>query len=189
MALAAPESTVSATASANASPAERDRPRRHRLVEAGDKIPADARLTEEANLQTDEAPLTARACRLQRGIRSIDEDVGLGDRRNMLFSGTVATYGRGRAVVVATGMATEVGRIAAAGNRREGADAAAAGARTAPASGLSIIMLAICGVVFATGLISSPVMNLMSCSACSYSPSRSQSRPSRRHCRRSSLSG
>ena len=61
-------------------------------------------------------------------VEPLEGDVGLGDRRNMLFSGTVATYGRGRAMVVATGMATEVGRIAGLLEAAEGADAAAAGA-------------------------------------------------------------
>ena len=100
------------------------------LVEAGDKIPADCRIIEEANLQTDEAPLTGESMPVSKDARPIDGDIGIGDRRNMLYSGTVATYGRGRAVVVATGMETEVGRIAGLLEvSRERADAAAAGAR------------------------------------------------------------
>jgi Ca2+-transporting ATPase len=160
MALAAPEATVIRDG-------ERQRVATHEivpgdivLVEAGDKIPADARLTEEANLQTDEAPLTGESMPVAKGIRSIDEDVGLGDRRNMLFSGTVATYGRGRAVVVATGMATEVGRIAGLLETAEKEPTPLQQELDRTGKRLSIIMLAICAVVFATGLISSPVMNL-----------------------------
>src|SRR6185503_112796 len=82
------------------------------LIEAGDTVPADARLMESTALQTAEAALTGESLPVAKDTLPIPAEVGLGDRHNMLFSGTVATYGRGRAVVVATGMATEVGRIA-----------------------------------------------------------------------------
>ena len=82
------------------------------LVEEGDTIPADARLVEEAALQTAEAALTGESLPVAKDTLVIDDEVGLGDRHNMVFSGTAATYGHGRAVVVATGMQTEMGRIA-----------------------------------------------------------------------------
>src|SRR6185503_9693 len=82
------------------------------LVEEGDTIPADGRLVEEAALQTAEAALTGESLPVEKDTLVIDAEVGPGDRHNMVFSGTTATYGHGRAVVVATGMQTEMGRIA-----------------------------------------------------------------------------
>jgi len=82
------------------------------LIEEGDTIPADARLTESIALQTAEAVLTGESLPVQKGTFPITEDAELGERHNMIFSGTAATYGRGHAVVVATGMQTEIGRIA-----------------------------------------------------------------------------
>ena len=82
------------------------------LIEEGDTVPADARLMQSTVLQTAEASLTGESLPVSKDIAPITEEVGLGDRHNMLFSGTAATYGRGRAVVVATGMQTQMGRIA-----------------------------------------------------------------------------
>jgi P-type Ca2+ transporter type 2C len=82
------------------------------LVEEGDTIPADARLVESTALQTAEAALTGESVPVAKDTRPIAAEAGLGDRHNMVFSGTAATYGHGRAVVVATGMQTEMGRIA-----------------------------------------------------------------------------
>ena len=82
------------------------------LIEEGDTVPADARLVESTALQTAEAALTGESLPVSKNIAPIMEEGGLGDRHNMLFSGTAATYGRGKAVVVATGMQTQMGRIA-----------------------------------------------------------------------------
>jgi P-type Ca2+ transporter type 2C len=82
------------------------------VVEAGDTIPADARLIQATALQTAEAALTGESLPTHKDAAPIEGAVGLGDRRNMLFSGTAVSYGRGRAVVTATGMQTELGTIA-----------------------------------------------------------------------------
>jgi Ca2+-transporting ATPase len=82
------------------------------LIEEGDTIPADARLVESAALQTAEAALTGESLPVTKDAASIDDEVPLGDRHNMVFSGTAATYGHGKALVTATGMRTEMGRIA-----------------------------------------------------------------------------
>ena len=89
------------------------------LVEEGDTIPADARLIESTALQASEASLTGESLPVQKDVRPIEEVVGLGDRSNVVFSGTVATYGRGKAVVTATGMQTELGNIAGMLRRTE----------------------------------------------------------------------
>jgi Ca2+-transporting ATPase len=82
------------------------------LLEEGDTIPADARLIHSTALQTAEASLTGESLPVSKDPAAIPDEAPLGDRDNMVFSGTAATYGRGRAVVVATGMMTEMGRIA-----------------------------------------------------------------------------
>jgi P-type Ca2+ transporter type 2C len=82
------------------------------LIEEGDTVPADARLIQSIALQTAEAPLTGESLPVSKDVAPIQEETALGDRHNMIFSGTAATYGRGRAIVVATGMQTEMGRIA-----------------------------------------------------------------------------
>ncbi len=82
------------------------------LIEEGDTIPADARLIESVRLQTAEAALTGESLPSAKTVAPLSGESALGDRSNMVFSGTAATYGRGKAVVVATGMKTEMGRIA-----------------------------------------------------------------------------
>ena len=139
-----------------------------------------------ANLQTDEAPLTGESLPVSKETRPIDGDTGLGDRLNMLFSGTVATYGRGRAVVVATGMDTEVGRIAGLLEAAEKEPTPLQQELDRTGKRLSVIMLGICAVVFAAGLAQHhDASTSTSCSACSCSPWRSRSPPFRRRCRRS----
>ncbi|MDD5647694.1 MAG: cation-translocating P-type ATPase [Dehalococcoidia bacterium] len=82
------------------------------LLTMGDMIPADARVIDEINLRTNEAPLTGESNAVEKNCDPIDSDASLGDRINMVFSGTVAVYGRGKAVVVETGSGTEFGKIA-----------------------------------------------------------------------------
>ncbi len=82
------------------------------LLEEGDTIPADARVVESAALQVAEAALTGESFPVAKDTAPLATDVALGDRHNMVFSGTAATYGHGRAIVTATGMGTEMGRIA-----------------------------------------------------------------------------
>jgi magnesium-transporting ATPase (P-type) len=82
------------------------------LLAAGDQVGADARLLEAAALEATEAALTGESLPVLKHTDVVPEDAGLGDRKNMIYSGTHLTAGRGRAVVVATGLQTEVGKIA-----------------------------------------------------------------------------
>ena len=82
------------------------------LIEEGDTVPADARLIHSTALQAAEAALTGESLPVSKDITPLAGEAALGDRYNMIFSGTAATYGRGKAVVTATGMQTEMGRIA-----------------------------------------------------------------------------
>jgi Ca2+-transporting ATPase len=82
------------------------------VIRTGDRIPADARLIEAVNLKTNEAPLTGESVPIEKISTSIQGDVNIGDKRNMVFTGTAAVYGRGTAIVTDTGMTTEFGKIA-----------------------------------------------------------------------------
>jgi Ca2+-transporting ATPase len=82
------------------------------IIEEGDTIAADARVIRSTALQTAEAALTGESLPVAKETAPLRVEAGLGDRHNMIFSGTAATYGRGKAVVTATAMQTEMGRIA-----------------------------------------------------------------------------
>ena len=83
------------------------------LLHTGDRMPADARLLEAVNLQIEEAALTGESVAVEKHIQPLPvNDLPVGDRKNMVYAGTAATYGRGKALVVATGMQTEFGKIA-----------------------------------------------------------------------------
>ncbi|MDR2915368.1 MAG: calcium-translocating P-type ATPase, PMCA-type [Tannerella sp.] len=82
------------------------------VIETGDLIPADIRLTEAINLKIEEAALTGESVPETKHSEVIEGEVPLGDRENMAFSSTLVSYGRGKGIAVATGMSTEVGKIA-----------------------------------------------------------------------------
>jgi len=82
------------------------------ILETGDKIAADARIIESFSLKTQEGPLTGESSPVSKQIDSLPVKTALADRKNMLFSSTVVTSGRGKAVVTQTGMNTQVGKIA-----------------------------------------------------------------------------
>ncbi|HNZ13910.1 MAG TPA: cation-translocating P-type ATPase, partial [Anaerolineaceae bacterium] len=83
------------------------------LLNTGDRVPADARLLEAVNLQVEEAALTGESMPIEKHTQPLDNsELSVGDRKNMVYAGTAVTYGRGRALVAATGMQTEFGKIA-----------------------------------------------------------------------------
>lgn len=83
------------------------------FLEAGNYIPADMRLVEAVNLRVEEAALTGESVPVEKNAAAVlDEDASIGDRKNTAFMGTLANYGRGRGVVVSTGMRTQLGLIA-----------------------------------------------------------------------------
>ena len=94
------------------------------ILEAGDAVPADARIIENASLKVEEAALTGESVPVTKfidiiNLREGEKDVSLGDRKNMLYMGSTVVYGRGVAVITATGMDTEMGKIADALARSE----------------------------------------------------------------------
>ena len=123
-------------------------------LRAGDRVPADLRLVEEYNLEVDEAALTGESLAVEKNaVAELGEDVPLADRCNMAYTGTVVTYGRGDGLVVATGMGTELGRIAAM--VQEVGDEETPLQRRLARLGKFLVwaVLALCGVVFAAGLL------------------------------------
>ncbi len=82
-------------------------------LDTGDAIPADCRLIESVNLRVQESVLTGESEPVEKSTGLIDrENLGIGDRHNMVYMGTVTTFGRGQSVVTTTGMNTELGKIA-----------------------------------------------------------------------------
>ena len=110
--MAAPQATVRRNGSASNIPAHEVVPGDILLFESGDKVPADARLIEVSNLKVNEATLTGESVPVDKHTKSLPGELSISERKNMVFMGTVITYGRATAVVVRTGMATEMGKIA-----------------------------------------------------------------------------
>ena len=116
--MAAPTATVLREGIERKIPAREGVPGDVILLRTGDRVPADARLLESINLQVEEAALTGESVPVEKHIHAIPASTGsadklsLGDRKNMAYAGTAVTYGRGRALVTATGMQTEFGKIA-----------------------------------------------------------------------------
>ncbi len=132
------------------------------LLEAGSSIPADSRVLDEANLRVQEAVLTGESEPVEKSTGAIkQENLTLGDRKNMLYMGTVTTYGRGTAVVVETGMRTELGRIAEL-IQTVGQEPTPLQRRLGQLGrGLALAALGIVAVVFAVGVLRGEPVRLM----------------------------
>jgi len=123
------------------------------VLDTGDYVPADLRIVESANLKSQEASLTGESVPVDKDTEVIeDEKVSLGDRKNMLFSSSLITYGRGKGVVVETGMNTEVGKIAKIINDTEGTETPLQTKLNKLGKTLGIAALAICVVIFVIGI-------------------------------------
>ena len=123
------------------------------LLEAGDAVPADGRLLESASLKIEEAALTGESVPSAKSTDPLTGDVPLGDRRNMAYMGSTVSYGRGRMVVTATGMDTEMGKIAGVLARTEQEETPLQKKLTQLGKTLSWLVLGICAIVFAVGVL------------------------------------
>ncbi|MCX2456208.1 cation-translocating P-type ATPase [Lacticaseibacillus nasuensis] len=123
------------------------------LLEAGDVVPADLRLLESANLKIEESALTGESVPVEKTVAALTADnVGIGDRTNMAFMNSNITYGRGVGVVVATGMDTEVGRIAGMINAADETTTPLQENLSQLGKSLTVMILVIAAIVFAVGL-------------------------------------
>ena len=128
------------------------------LLEAGDSVPADCRVLESASMKIEEAALTGESVPVEKHVEPIvldagTDDVPLGDRKNMCYMGSTVVYGRGKAVVAATGMKTEMGKIADALTTAK-KELTPLQVKLNELSGiLTKLVLAICVIIFAVDLI------------------------------------
>ncbi len=124
------------------------------LLEAGDLVPADARILDCANLKADESAMTGESVPVSKeALDSMPPETVLGDRENMVISATVITNGRATAVVTATGMNTEVGRIANLLMGEEDNDTPLQRKMAEISKTLSFICLGVCAVMFGVGML------------------------------------
>ena len=124
------------------------------VIETGDYIAADLRTIEAVNLKSQEASLTGESVPVEKITEKIDgNEIGIGDRKNMLFSSSLITYGRGKAIVVNTGMNTEVGKIAGMLDNAEKQETPLQQKLNDLGKTLGIACLAICAVIFVIGLL------------------------------------
>ncbi len=131
-------------------------------LEAGDFVPADARLLESASLKSEESALTGESVPSEKdALAEVAEDAPLGDRSNMVFSGCSITYGTALAVVTATGMNTEMGKIADLLDSESETQTPLQKKLAQLGKYLGIMALAACGVIFAVGILNDiPVMEI-----------------------------
>lgn len=128
------------------------------ILEAGDAVPADCRILESHSMKVEEAALTGESVPVTKIVdllmlREDSKDVPLGDRLNMVYSGSTVVYGRGRAVVTATGMDTEMGKIADALAQAESQETPLQKKLSQLSVTLTKLVLAICVFVFAFGVV------------------------------------
>lgn len=127
------------------------------VLEAGDSVPADARIIECASLKIEEAALTGESVPVDKKVETLSAgangDVALGDRKNMIFMGSTVVYGRGKAVVIATGMETEMGKIADALAQAEEGKTPLQIKLAGLSKILTYLVIGICVVIFGVQLI------------------------------------
>jgi len=123
------------------------------ILESGDRIPADARLLEVADLKTDEAVLTGESTPVGKATDVLDKEAPVADRKNSVFMATHVTYGRGNAVITSTGMSTEFGKIAEMVQAVEEEETPLKQKLTRFAKKLGIIIVALCALIFALELV------------------------------------
>ena len=127
------------------------------ILEAGDSVPADARIIENASMKVEEAALTGESVPVNKSSETLDlgdkKDVPLGDRVNMVYMGSTVVYGRGVAVVTGTGMNTEMGKIADALTQSKDDETPLQKKLNQLSKILSFLVLGICAVIFAINII------------------------------------
>jgi len=135
------------------------------LLEAGDSVPADARILECASMKIEEAALTGESVPVTKtdaalSIEEGEKDVPLGDRKNMVYMGSTVVYGRGKAVICATGMDTEMGKIADALTQAKNEITPLQQKLNGLSKILTILVLIICVIIFVAGILEAGKINI-----------------------------
>ena len=152
--LSAPSANVIRNGHVESISAERLVPGDMVILEAGNVVPADIRLMKAVRLRIDEAALTGESVPVEKDTAALREtNLSIGDRKNMAYKGTLVTYGRGRGMVAATGMRTELGRIAAMLQDQGEGRTPLQKRLTSFGQKLAYAVLAICAIVFIAGLL------------------------------------
>ncbi|MBI1298347.1 HAD-IC family P-type ATPase [bacterium] len=152
--MASPESTVRRDGKVRDIPARELTPGDVLLLEAGDRIPADARLVQSANINIEESALTGESVPVNKHIQRLENpEATLGDRKNMVYMGSAVTYGRAEAVVVATGMKTQMGGIATLLQNVEDEETPLQVELARIGKQLGLLVLAVAAIVTVTGVL------------------------------------
>jgi Ca2+-transporting ATPase len=152
--LAAPEAHVIRDSSRQTIPSSQLVPGDLVMLEAGNYVPADIRLLEAVNLRVEEAALTGESVPVQKDASAVlESDIPLGDRKNTAFMGTIVNYGRGRGLVVATGMYTQIGIIAEMLQSVQSEPTPLQRRLDSLGKTLGWAALAVCALVFVVGLL------------------------------------
>ena len=162
--MAAPFATVLRDGHHKALPASELVPGDIVILEAGRIVPADLRLLESAQLKVEEAALTGESVPAEKMTVQLHEEmIPLGDRRNMAYKGTVVSYGRGKGVVVGTGMETELGRIATMLQTEEEVKTPLQKRLARFGQRLAVAVIALCVIIFAVGIMrgETPILMLL----------------------------
>lgn len=126
------------------------------LLETGNKVPADARLFEVRNLETDESSLTGESLPIKKDIEVLPTDTAIADQKNMVFSSTVVTGGRGKAIVIQTGMKTQTGNIARMIDSTDEGQTPLHEQLDKLGKFLGYVVIGICVLVFLMGVVRNP---------------------------------
>lgn len=122
-------------------------------LDMGDKIPADARILSSTDLETNEAPLTGESAAVAKSIEPVDASASVGDRSSMVYTGTTVTRGSARAVVTATGVETEIGRIAQLLHTTKDEQTPLQKKLDTFAKTVGLVVIVVCVAIFVIGLI------------------------------------
>lgn len=151
--MAAPKATVKREGKIALIPAREIVPGDIVLLETGDRVPADARLIDVSNLKVNEAMLTGESMPVDKHSKALREELPLAERKNMVHMGTIVTYGRATAMVVRTGMSTDIGQIAASLQEIKPEDTPLQKNISQLSRYIVFIFLSICGLLVVVGLL------------------------------------
>ena len=151
--MVAPQANVQRDGKVGMLPARQIVPGDILLLETGEKVPVDARLIEISNLKVNEATLTGESMPVEKSTEPLGENVPVAERKNLVYMGTIITYGRARAVAVSTGMSTEIGRIATAIQEVKSEKTPLQKSIGRLSQYLVVLFLGVCGLLVVVGLL------------------------------------